>query len=97
MPLYEYRCKKCKHRFEKIQKFSDRPIKKCPECGGPVERPLTAPAVHFKGSGFYVNDYAARKSGEGDHKGGHDKEEKKTEPKGKTDDKAAKPASKKAD
>ena len=60
MPLYEYQCKKCKHKFEKIQKFSDRPIKKCPECGGPVERPLSAPAVHFKGSGFYVNDYASK-------------------------------------
>jgi len=62
MPLYEYQCKKCKHRFEKIQKFSDRPVKKCPECGGPVEQLLSAPAVQFKGSGWYVTDYA-RKSG----------------------------------
>jgi putative FmdB family regulatory protein len=79
VPLYEYRCTKCKHRFEKIQKFSDRLVKKCPECGGPVERPLSAPAVHFKGSGFYVNDYAAKKAGEGDSKSAHDKEEKKHE------------------
>lgn len=64
MPLYDYQCKKCKHRFEKIQKFSDAPVRKCPECGGPVEKLLTAPAVHFKGSGWYVSDYA-RKSGEG--------------------------------
>jgi putative FmdB family regulatory protein len=62
VPLYEYQCKKCKHRFEKIQKFSDAPIKKCPECGGPVEQLLSAPAVQFKGSGWYVTDYA-RKSG----------------------------------
>src|SRR6516164_1416458 len=62
MPLYEYQCKKCKHRFEKIQKFSDRPVKKCPECGGPVEQLISAPAVQFKGSGWYVTDYA-RKSG----------------------------------
>lgn len=57
MPLHEYQCKKCKHRFEKIQKFSDRPIKKCPECGGPLEQLLHAPAVQFKGSGWYVTDY----------------------------------------
>lgn len=62
MPLYEYQCKKCKHRFEKIQKFSDSPVKKCPECGGPVEKRLSAPAVQFKGSGWYVTDYA-RKGG----------------------------------
>lgn len=60
MPLYEYQCKKCKHRFEKIQKFSDPPVKKCPECGGPVEQLLSAPAVQFKGSGWYVTDYARK-------------------------------------
>src|SRR5262244_288040 len=62
MPLYEYKCKKCGHRFEKIQKFSDKPVKKCPECGGPVEQVISAPAVQFKGSGWYVTDYA-KKSG----------------------------------
>jgi len=62
LPIYEYQCKKCKHRFEKIQKFSDQPVKKCPECGGPVEQLLSAPAVQFKGTGWYVTDYA-RKSG----------------------------------
>lgn len=60
MPLYEYQCKKCGHRFEKIQKFSDKPIKKCPECGGPVEKTISAPAVQFKGSGWYVTDYAKK-------------------------------------
>ena len=58
MPLYEYQCTKCKHRFERIQKFSDPEVKKCPECGGKVERLLSAPAVQFKGSGWYVTDYA---------------------------------------
>ena len=58
MPLYEYQCKKCNHRFEKIRKFSDKPIKKCPECGGAVEQVISAPAVQFKGSGWYVTDYA---------------------------------------
>jgi len=91
VPLYEYVCKKCKHRFEKIQKFSDRLIRKCPECGGPVERPLSAPAVHFKGSGFYVNDYNARKGGDSDGDSGgttrekREKEEKKQEASDKSD------------
>ena len=60
MPLYEYQCKKCGHRFEKIQKFSDKPVKKCPECGGRVEQTISAPAVQFKGSGWYVTDYARK-------------------------------------
>ena len=61
MPIYEYQCKKCKHRFEKLhQKFSDARVKKCPECGGPVEQLLSAPAVQFKGSGWYVTDYAGK-------------------------------------
>jgi putative FmdB family regulatory protein len=60
MPLYEYQCKKCGHRFEKIQKFSDKPIKKCPECGAAVEQVVSAPAVQFKGSGWYVTDYAKK-------------------------------------
>lgn len=60
MPLYEYQCKKCHHRFERIQKFSDPHIKKCPECGGPVEQLLSPPAVQFKGSGWYVTDYAKK-------------------------------------
>ncbi len=60
MPLYEYECKKCGHRFEKIQKFSDKMIKKCPDCGGAVEQVISAPAVQFKGSGWYVTDYAKK-------------------------------------
>ncbi len=62
MPLYEYECKKCHHRFERIQKFSDPYVKKCPDCGGPVELVVSAPAVQFKGSGWYVNDYAKKSS-----------------------------------
>jgi putative FmdB family regulatory protein len=65
MPLYEYQCKKCKHRFEKIQKFSDAPVRKCPECGGAVEKLLSQSAVQFKGSGWYVTDYARKSSGSG--------------------------------
>lgn len=58
MPNYEYECKKCHHRFERLQKFSDPLVKKCPKCGGPVEQLISAPAVQFKGSGWYVTDYA---------------------------------------
>ena len=65
MPLYEYQCTKCKHRFEKIQKFSDPDVKKCPECGAKVEKLLSAPAVQFKGSGWYVTDYANKSGASG--------------------------------
>jgi putative FmdB family regulatory protein len=58
MPIYEYECTKCSHRFEKIQKFSDRQVRTCPECKGRVQRLVHAPAIQFKGSGFYINDYS---------------------------------------
>jgi putative FmdB family regulatory protein len=63
MPLYEYQCEKCGHRFERIQRFSDPLVKKCPDCGGRVERLLSAPALQFKGSGWYVTDYARKPAG----------------------------------
>jgi putative FmdB family regulatory protein len=69
VPIYEYKCKKCGHIFERIQKFSDPPVRKCPECGGSVEQVLSAPAVQFKGSGWYVTDYA-RKGGGASKDGG---------------------------
>ena len=60
MPLYEYRCKKCGHQFEKIQSFTAPDEKECPVCKGEVERLISAPAIQFKGSGWYVNDYAGK-------------------------------------
>ena len=60
MPLYAYRCTRCGHQYEKVQKFSAEPETVCPQCGGPVERPLTAPALQFKGAGWYINDYAPK-------------------------------------
>ncbi len=63
MPLYEYRCKQCGYHYEKIQKFNAEPEKACPKCGGELERPLTAPALQFKGAGWYVNDYAPKTGG----------------------------------
>ena len=63
MPIYEYQCKKCKHRFEKIQKFSDPHVKKCPKCGAALELLISSSTVLFKGSGWYVTDYAKKSGG----------------------------------
>jgi putative FmdB family regulatory protein len=61
MPLYEYECSVCGHRFELIQRFADPPADTCVACGqGPVHKLLSAPAVHFKGTGWYVTDYAKK-------------------------------------
>ena len=68
MPIYEYQCRRCEHRFELIQKFSDKPRKRCPECSGTVARLISPPAIRFKGSGWYVTDYANKKSNEEDKK-----------------------------
>lgn len=63
MPLYEYQCAQCGYRYEKIQKFNSEGDSACPKCGGELHRPLTAPALQFKGAGWYVNDYAPKGSG----------------------------------
>ena len=69
MPLYEYQCDACGNRFEVIQKFSDPPAATCPKCGsGPVQKLLSSPAIQFKGSGWYITDYA--RAGKSDGKGG---------------------------
>ena len=67
VPLYEYLCPKCGRRFEKIEKSNASTRKKCPQCGATAERELAAPAIQFKGSGWYVTDYAGKSSG-GDSK-----------------------------
>jgi len=67
VPLYEYLCPKCGRRFEKIEKANASTKKKCPRCGATAERELAAPAIQFKGSGWYVTDYSGR-SGGGDSK-----------------------------
>src|SRR5215467_13752478 len=58
MPLYEYRCSKCSEQFEVLQKFSDAPLSVHENCGGAVERLISAPGLQFKGSGWYITDYA---------------------------------------
>jgi putative FmdB family regulatory protein len=85
MPLYEYQCKKCGHRFEKIQKFSDKMVKKCPDCGGAVEQMISAPAVQFKGSGWYVTDYPKKSHAPASDSGKDDKKEDKKEDKSKSE------------
>ena len=70
MPMYEYQCRKCKHRFERIRKFSDRALKTCPECGGGLEQLVSASSVRFKGSGWYATDYASKSSGKAAEGGG---------------------------
>jgi putative FmdB family regulatory protein len=98
MPNYEYLCKDCGHRFEQIRKFSDKQLRKCPKCGGVIEQVISAPAVQFKGSGWYVTDYAKKGGGssgssssssESDSSAGEAKESKETKEKkdSKKDDK----------
>jgi putative FmdB family regulatory protein len=84
MPLYEYECTKCGHRFEKIQKFSDKPVKKCPKCGARVEQVISAPAVQFKGSGWYVTDYAKKSTSPASSDGGSKDSKKEDKPKAET-------------
>jgi|SRR6476469_3435374 len=62
MPIYEYKCENG-HVFDVIQKMTDEPLRECQECGAPAARVLSAPAIHFKGSGFHNTDYGTRKSG----------------------------------
>jgi putative FmdB family regulatory protein len=62
MPIYEYQCKQCNERHEIIQRFSDAPVTHCPTCGGEMKKLFSSPAIQFKGSGFYKNDYASSSS-----------------------------------
>lgn len=105
MPLYEYQCTKCHKRTEKIEAVAGPHLRKCPHCGGKVERLQSAPAIQFKGSGWYVTDYAGKKS-DGDsapsEKSGSKETSKETASKdsaskdsGSKDSKEKKPAKKK--
>jgi putative FmdB family regulatory protein len=98
VPLYEFLCKKCGHRFERIQKFSDADPKKCPECGGKIERVLHAPAVQFKGAGWYVTDYASKGKSSSKEEGSSDSSATKVDASAgekKTESKEGKDSSKK--
>ncbi len=82
MPIYEYECEKCQHRFEVLQKFNDRPLKKCPKCGARVNKLLSPPGLVFKGAGWYATDYASaerKKAMKGEKDGGTGNGDKKTD------------------
>lgn len=64
MPLYEYRCESCGEQTEVVRKFSDEPLTVCSSCGGTLKKLISSPAIQFKGSGFYITDYAKPTSGE---------------------------------
>ena len=77
MPMYEYQCESCSNRFERIQKFSDPPIDTCPKCGkGPVRTLISSPAIQFKGTGWYITDYAKKSSADAGQAGGKSSAEK---------------------
>ena len=97
MPLYEYECKKCHHRFERIQKFSDPPLTECPHCGGEMEQLLSAPAVQFKGSGWYVTDYAKKSSTGSASSSSNGYSASKNEAKSKSEDSSKSESSSKSD
>jgi putative FmdB family regulatory protein len=78
MPLYEYACDSCGARFERIQKFSDPPVAACPTCGQPVRKLLSSPAIQFKGTGWYVTDYAKSGSEKSSKSGESSKTESST-------------------
>ena len=82
MPLYEYECNVCAHRFEVIQKYSDAPIDICPKCGSAVSKLFSSPAIQFKGSGFYLTDYG--RGGKSDLGTGSAKEASANTPAGET-------------
>ena len=88
MPLYEYECDDCGHRFELIRKFSDEPLSVCPACSGRVRKLVSSPAIQFKGTGWYVTDYARRPApAEPGSEPGKPAEDRKTDKTAKTDSK----------
>ncbi|HMF94357.1 MAG TPA: zinc ribbon domain-containing protein [Vicinamibacterales bacterium] len=102
MPLYEYQCDECGHTFEKIQKFSDPLENACPKCGGPVRKLMSSPAIQFKGSGWYITDYAkkdtgaAKSDGAGDSKTDRTDKTETADKSGSSESKTETPASKPA-
>jgi putative FmdB family regulatory protein len=75
VPIYEYECESCHHRREVIQRFSDKPWKRCQDCGGPLRKVLSPPALVFKGTGWYVTDYGRGRNTDGNGKNGGAKHE----------------------
>ncbi|HXH38139.1 MAG TPA: FmdB family zinc ribbon protein [Thermoanaerobaculia bacterium] len=93
MPIYEYQCTKCNDRTEVIERFTDPPYPKCAKCGGEVKKLASAPAIQFKGSGFYKTDYASASSkadakSEGKSESASDSKPSESKPEGKTESKS---------
>jgi len=88
VPLYEYECRKCGKHFERIEKLDGPYLKKCPNCGGRVERLVSPPAIQFKGSGWYVTDYARSSRGTERADGGGASEKSESKAESKADSKA---------
>lgn len=102
MPIYEYVCDSCNRKTEAIQRVGEKPLKICPHCGGSLKKAFSAPAIQFKGSGWYVTDYAGArgeqkkkeasadsKEGAGESKAGEEKSQKKEKTEKKDSDKKA--------
>jgi putative FmdB family regulatory protein len=86
MPIYEYECRKCKAHTEAFQKVTDKPLTKCAKCGGRLDKRISAPAIQFKGSGWYVTDYAGKATkGEKSESDAKTEKSEKTDTKGKTE------------
>jgi putative FmdB family regulatory protein len=97
MPLYEYQCDACAHRFEVIQQYKDAPIDICPKCGGTVKKLLSSPAIQFKGSGFYITDYARKGSDSATTKSGEAKSESTSSSESKSESKTETKSESKSD
>jgi len=93
MPIYEYECRKCQAHTEAFQKLSDKPLTRCKKCGGRLEKVISAPAIQFKGSGWYVTDYSnkATKSDKSESEPAAEKKSKENSPAKSTTDKASPP------
>ena len=97
MPIYEYECRKCKAHTEAFQKVNDKPLTKCPKCGGRLDKRISAPAIQFKGSGWYVTDYAGKATKDSDASSetktekSDKKAQKESSPAKKTSEKASPP------
>jgi len=96
MPIYEYECRKCGAHVEAFQKLSDKPLTKCGKCGGKLEKKLSAPAIQFKGTGWYVTDYASKttKGDKSESESASESKSDKTEKKSKESSPAKKGADK---
>lgn len=98
MPLYEYQCESCEHRFERIQKYTDPLPDECPKCGGAVRKLMSSPAIQFKGTGWYITDYAKKPAADAGKTGGKSEgTSEKSDSSGDKSDTSGKQAAEKSD